>query len=69
MILSSLTPQEIEDNKRLGLHSSFWETARPIPTVITSDWLDQIFPSWRAVGQEIVNTVAHSQAQICERAS
>lgn len=67
MNLPPLTPQEIEANKALGINPMFWETARPIPAVFTADWLTEMFPSWRAVGQEIVNLAA--QGQSCKVAS
>lgn len=56
--MSPLNTGEIDANKDLGLHPQFWETAHVIPDVMTVDWLANMFPHWRAVGQEIVNIAA-----------
>ena len=58
MSVPPLNTGEIDANKALGLHPQFWETAYVIPDVITADWLSNMLPNWRSVGQEIVNIAA-----------
>ena len=61
MNVPNLTPEQVEANKALGIHPKYWETAIEIPESFTAEWLDAVFPTWRAVGQEIIDKVVQSQ--------
>lgn len=65
----TLTPEQVEANKCLGLHPMFWETAIELPANPTPESMDALFPAWRVVAQKNQRTRIAQVSRRQERAS